>query len=477
MESIWGRTWRTETRPSLEKHIQADVAVIGGGMAGILTAWQLKQAGVKTVVLEAERIGGGQTRNTTAKITAQHGLFCYQWIKKKGEETARKYVKANQEAVEEYKRIIRERKIDCDFRISDAYVYSADVEQLKKEVEAAQKLGVSATLERELEIPVSGCGAVRFPGQAQFHPLKFITALARQLCVYEHTPVTKVKEHLAETAGGSVRADKIVLATHFPFINFPGMYFTRMHQERSYVLALEGAGKLKGMYIGAGKEDFSFRSYDRYILLGGEAHRSGENQEGGEYAALIESAKKMFPQSTVAACWSNQDCMTTDQIPFIGQYAEKYPYWFVATGFQKWGMSSSMVAARLLRDLLCGRKNEYAEIFAPSRFSAEEIPNLLKEGGKAVKGLTKRFFSLPHKTIAALEPGQGAIVETPQGKAGVYKTKTGEIHQVNPVCPHLGCALSWNPEEHSWDCPCHGSRFDGEGKWLNGPAQEGITRE
>lgn len=475
MESIWSRTWRGETWPSLERNIQADAAVIGGGIAGILTAWHLKQAGMKTVVLEAERIGGGQTKNTTAKITAQHGLFCHQFIEKKGEETARKYVKANQEAVEEYKRMIREQEIDCDFRISDAYVYSTDPEQLKKEVEAAQKLGVPATLEREVEIPVSCCGAVRFPEQAEFHPLKFIAALARQLCIYEHTPVTEVKEHLVKTTGGSVRADKIIIATHFPFINFPGMYFTRMHQERSYVLALEGAGKLKGMYIGTGEGALSFRQYDRYILLGGQAHRSGENQEGGEYEALINSAKAMFPQSTVAARWSNQDCMTTDQIPFIGQYAEKYPYWFVATGFQKWGMSSAMVAARLLRDLLCGGENEYAEIFAPSRFSTEEVPNLLKEGGQAVKGLTKRFFRLPQETIAALEPGHGAIVETAQGKAGVYKTEAGEIYQVDPVCPHLGCALSWNPEECSWDCPCHGSRFNYKGKLLNGPAQEGIT--
>lgn len=179
----------------------------------------------------------------------------------------------------------------------------------------------------------------------------------------------------------------------------------------------------------------------------------------------------------MSACWSNQDCVTTDHIPFIGQYTSEHPDWFVATGFQKWGMSSAMVSAMVLNDLICGIENEYAEIFAPSRFSAEEIPGILREGGKAVKGLTKRFFQVPCETIASMEPGHGAVSETPQGKVGVYKTETGKIYQVDAVCPHMGCELSWNPDECSWDCPCHGSRFDYEGNLLDGPAQRGIGYE
>lgn len=474
MESIWSKTWSRKKGPALNGEIQADVAVIGGGMAGILTAWYLKQSGVQVVVLEADRIGGGQTKNTTAKITAQHGLFCSRLIETKGEEVARNYVQANQTAVEAYKRMIREEDIDCDFRESDAYVYSQDEDKIRKEVEAAKILGIHASIENHLEIPVSYAGAVCFPGQAEFHPLKFIGALARQLTIYEDTMVTEIQDHLVKTTCGSVKADKIVIATHFPFINFPGMYFTRMHQERSYVLALSGAGKLNGMYIGNEQGMFSFRQYDQYILLGGRAHRTGENRTGGQYEALKESAKKMFPESKVSAYWSNQDCVTIDHLPFIGRYAAKHPNWFVATGFQKWGMSLSMVSARLLNDLICGIKNEYAEIFSPSRFSIKEIPGIMKEGGKAVKGLTKRFFQVPDETIASIEPGHGAVADTPQGKVGVYKTETGQIYQVDPTCPHLGCELSWNPEENSWDCPCHGSRFDYKGNLLNGPAQRGI---
>lgn len=477
MESIWSKTCERKKRHALERDIRAEVAVIGGGMTGILTAWYLKQAGVHAVVLEADQIGGGQTKNTTAKITAQHGMFCSTFLEKKGEERARNYVQANQAAVEEYKRIIREKDIDCNLTECDSYVYSSDRDKLKVEMEAARRLGIDAFLKEKMEIPVSCAGAVGFPGQAAFHPLKFLKALAEELTVYEDTPVTEVGENQVKTPRGNVRADKIIFAVHFPFLIFPGMYFARMHQERSYVIALETKEKLNGMYIGDGKETLSFRQYDKYILLGGQAHRTGENREGGRYEKLRTAAKEMYPQSQVAASWSAQDCMTADKIPFIGQYASDHPNWYVATGFQKWGMSSAMVSAMLLKDMICGIENPWAEVFAPSRFSAEEIPQLMKDGGKAVKGLTRRFFHLPEETAAELKRGHGAAVDTPQGKVGVYKTEEGRISQVDIVCPHMGCELTWNPDELSWDCPCHGSRFDWEGNLIDGPAQEGIAHE
>ena len=331
MDSIWSKTSKGKKRPSLEGDVRTDVAVIGGGMTGILTAWQLEQAGIHTVILEADQIGGGQTKNTTAKITSQHGMFCNRFLEKKGEEKAKNYVQANQDAVEEYKRIVREEGIDCDLTECDSYVYSSDKEKLRKETEA-----------------------VRFPHQASFHPLKFLEALARNLTVYEDTLVTEVRGHQVKTLCGSVKADKIIFAAHFPFINFPGMYFARMHQERSYVIALETEESLEGMYIGDGKESLSFRQYDKYLLLGGQAHRTGENRTGGQYEKLKKAAEEIYSQSQVTACWSAQDCITADRIPFIGGYSEERPDWYVATGFQKWGMSSAMVSAMLLRDMICG---------------------------------------------------------------------------------------------------------------------------
>ena len=405
MDSIWNKTCKREKRPALAGETRADVAVIGGGITGILTAWQLEQAGIHTVILEADQIGGGQTKNTTAKITSQHGMFCHRFLEKKGEEKARNYVQVNQEAVKEYNRIIMEEGIDCDLTECASYVYSSDGEKLRKETEAARKLGINASFEAHIEIPVSCAGAVIFPHQAAFHPLKFLEALARNLTVYEDTMVTEVRGHQVKTSCGSVRADKIIFAAHFPFINFPGMYFARMHQERSYVIALETEERLKGIYIGDGKETFSFRQYDKYLLLGGQAHRTGENPTGGQYEKLKKAAEEIYSQSQVTACWSAQ---------------------------------------------------------------------IIKDSGKAVKGLTKRFFHMPEETADRLLRGHGAMADTPQGKAGVYKTEEGKLCQVNIVCPHMGCELNWNPEELTWDCPCHGSRFDREGNLIDGPAKEGI---
>ena len=295
MESIWSKTCDRSKKPALNGNIETQTAVIGGGMAGILTAWHLQKAGIRTVVLEAGQVGGGQTKNTTAKITSQHGMFCHTFIEKKGKETAEKYVQANQRAVEEYKRIIREENIDCNLSETDAYVYSMDGEKLRQETEDAQSLGINASFETQIEIPVACAGAVRFPDQAQFHPLKFIEALSNSLTVYEDTPVSEVETeaegNVIRTSRGSVRAEKIVFATHFPFINFPGMFFARMHQERSYVLALENAGVLNGMYIGDGEDTLSFRQFDKYILLGGQGHRTGENRTGGCYERLKYSAE------------------------------------------------------------------------------------------------------------------------------------------------------------------------------------------
>lgn len=477
MESIWSKTCSIEERDVLRGDMDTEAVVIGGGITGILTAHQLEQAGMRTVVLEAERIGSGQTKGTTAKITAQHGMFCSSFLGKMGEEAARKYVQANLEAVKEYKKIISENGIECDLEEMDSYVYSKSEKKLKEEVEAACRLGAPASYEKEIEIPVECAGAVRFKDQAQFHPLKFLRAVSGKLKICEGSPVSEVTEHTVRTPCGSVHAEHIIFASHFPFVNFPGMYFTRMHQERSYVLALEGLDPINGMYIGDEEETLSFRQYQGYLLLGGQSHRTGKNKTGGKYEELREAAKTLYPSGGEAAAWSAQDCITADKVPFIGRYSAERPNWLVASGFQKWGMSSAMAAAMMIRDMICGKENPYQEVFAPDRLSVQEIPQILKDSGTAVKGLTKRFFHLPGDTVSMIPPGHGAIVAAGCGKVGVYKAEDEEIFQVDVVCPHLGCELVWNPDERTWDCPCHGSRFDYEGNLLEGPAQEDVHHE
>ena len=475
MESIWSQTCRLRQREALPGDMKTDIAVIGAGMAGILIASALQEAGRRVVVLEAERIAGGQTRNTTAKLTCQHGLLYEKLIRTLGEEKARQYAQANAAALMEYRRIIADRNIDCDLEQRDAWVYGSNAAQLWKEAEAAAALGLPATFVEETKLPFPTAGAVRFANQAQFHPLKFLQAISEPLTIYENTSVQSVEENQIITTRGRVQAEQIVFACHYPFVNFPGMYFARMHQERSYVIALENADPMDGMWIGAEQGAYSFRNYGPLLLLGGGGHRCGENSAGGRYDLLRQQAARWFPCSREVAHWSAQDCVTADSVPYIGPYAASRPNWFVATGFQKWGMTSSMVAAMLLRDRICGKENPWAEVFDPGRFDEKTLTGLAQESGQAVKGLAKQLFQIPAEAAKELPPGHGGIVFWKGKKLGVYKDESGGLWPVDIRCPHLGCQLEWNPDEHSWDCPCHGSRFDYRGKLISGPAQENIT--
>lgn len=480
MESIWSRSCQMKERGPLRDNIETEVAVVGAGMAGILTASVLQREGCRVVVLDAGRIAGGQTQNTTAKITSQHGMIYQKLIQTMGEEKARQYADANEQAVAAYKKWVAEEGIDCDFEEKSAYLYGDCTGQLQKEAEAAAALGLPASYveEREVPLPFPVGGAVRFEHQAQFHPLKFIKALADSLTVYENTAVRTVEGHHVLHAGdGSVKAEKIVFACHFPFVNFPGLYFARMHQERSYVLALKNAAQVDGIFIGAEENSYSFRNAGELLLLGGGNHRTGENKEGGRYEGLWQKARIWYPQCREVARWSAQDCMTPDSVPYIGRYAAGEPDWYVATGFQKWGMTTSMVAAMLLRDLIGGKKSPYEEAFDPGRFNVETVPGVATEGGQAVKGLVKRIFQIPAEAGETIPAGHGGIVLLNGEKCGVYKDRDGNLYAVDIRCPHLGCQLEWNPDEHSWDCPCHGSRFDYLGRWISGPAQENLKDE
>lgn len=476
MESIWSKTCQIKERSPLECNLETDVAVIGAGMAGILIAYALKQAGFQVVVLEANRIASGQTKNTTAKITAQHGLIYSRLIHALGAKRAAWYAEANQAAIHEYRHIIDSLEIDCDFEEQSAYLYGPDPGPLIAEADAARSLGLPASFTQHVRLPFPAAGAVRFDGQAQFHPLKFLRAVSEQLTIWEHTPVRSVKGPLIQTDRGTVRAEQIVLACHFPFINFPALYFSRMHQERSYVLALKHVPSVSGMMIGTDETGYSLRSCGDLLLFGGKGHRTGKNSSGGRYSALREQAKALFPDSQEVACWSAQDCVPVDGIPYIGRFSPSRPNWYVATGFQKWGMTSSMVSAMLLRDLICGKKNPWAAVFDPHRFSIQSLSGICLESGQAVQSLAKRAFQLPAQTAAKLPTGQGGIVFLNGEKVGVYKEPDGTVHAVNIRCPHLGCQLEWNPDELSWDCPCHGSRFNYCGQLISGPAQTNISR-
>lgn len=429
MKSIW----QAGMLPSFEKlegDAKTDVLVIGGGMAGLLCAHFLRQAGVDSLLVEAETICSGVTRNTTAKITAQHGLLYDQLLKGAGLEKARMYLEANQRALAQYKTLCG--NISCGFAEKDAYVYSLnDARKIDLELEALHKLGFKANFASRLPLPLEVAGAVRFPNQAQFDPLRFAAGLARGLRIYEHTRVIELGDHVAVTPGGTITAGKIIVATHFPFLNKHGGYFMKLYQHRSYVIALEGGPDVKGMYVDEAQNGLSFRNHAGFLLLGGGDHRTGKT--GGNWAELRDFAKLHYPDAPESCHWATQDCMSLDGVPYIGAYSKSTPDLLVATGFNKWGMTSSMVAAMLLSDLVRGVGNPFAAVFDPSRSVWK--PQLVLNGVESVVNL---------------------------------------LTPTKPRCPHLGCALKWNEVERSWDCPCHGSRFGEGGELLDNPANGNL---
>lgn len=430
MESLWKRETIVPSFVPLSGEIKTDVLIIGGGMAGVLCALFLQRAGVDYCLVEAGEIGSGVTGGTTAKLTVQHGLIYHKIEKKYGLEAAARYYRINREALEQYRLLCKE--IPCEFEEQDNYVYSTESRRsLEREAEVLEFIGADMVFREELSLPISTCGAVMFPKQAQFHPLKFLAGVTRGLHIYEHTKVLELQGKTVVTNRGTIHADKIIIATHFPMLNKHGMYFMKLYQHRSYVIGLKDAVKGNGMYVAEEKNGVSFRNAGELLLLGGGAHRTGK--PGGSYTELREWASLHYPRATETVHWATQDCMSLDSIPYIGPYSKRNEDLYVATGFNKWGMTSSMVAAVILSDMVLGKKNEYAGVFSPSRSMLGG--QLFLNMGEAVAGL----FSLSTKR-----------------------------------CPHMGCALKWNKAEHSWDCPCHGSRFDEDGCLLNNPANDGL---
>jgi glycine/D-amino acid oxidase-like deaminating enzyme len=431
MASIWSETSRLPQFTTLQENIHTDVLIIGGGMAGLLCAHKLQTAGIDYVLCESNTIGNGITKNTTAKITSQHGLIYHKLIKKYGTEKAKQYLDANQTALDEYRRLCAQ--IDCDYSEQDSYVYALNnLENLRQELSALKNLGFSAQYQKLLPIPFATAGAVRFSNQAQFHALKFLASIAKDLRIYEHTPIRELAPHTAKTDHAIISANKIIIATHFPFLNKHGSYFLKMYQHRSYCLALENAGHVGGIYVDQSKTGLSFRDHADLLLLGGGSHRTGK--KGGNWGELESFAARHYPNAKIRYRWATQDCITLDGVPYIGQYSTRTPDLYVATGFNKWGMTSSMVAANILTDLISGKGSPYADVFSPSR-------------------------SMLHLQLAV----------------NAFEAIKNLLSFSQKRCPHLGCALKWNPIEHTWDCPCHGSRFEENGKIIDNPATDDLN--
>lgn len=426
MESLWTAGSALPSFRQLDGDRRTEVLIIGGGITGILCAYMLNQAGIDYMLLEADRICCGITAKTTAKITYQHGLIYDKLIREFGHERAQLYLQANEAALDKFRELCR--GIDCGFEEKDSFVYSLhDPDKIERECIALDTLGRKADFFDSSPLPFPIAGAIRFQNQAQYNPLQFLSNIAQGLNIYEHTRVLELAPGLSKTAQGNVRADKIIVATHFPMLNKHGSFYIKQYQHRSYVIALENAQDVDGMYLDEDEKGLSFRNYQGLLLLGGGSHRTGK--VGGGWRELEGFARKHYPDSKEKFRWATQDCMTLDSVPYIGPFSRRTEGLYVATGFNKWGMTSSMLSAMLLRDMLLGKESLYAPVFSPSR-----------------------SIMRPHLAVNAFEAVSGLL--------------TPATHR----CPHLGCALKWNRQEHSWDCSCHGSRFTKEGKLLDNPA-------
>ena len=438
MDSIWKEGVKLPEFPELRENKKVDVLIIGGGMTGILCAHFLKERGVGYMLAEAGKICSGTTGNTTAKITAQHSLIYDKILKSRGLEAAAMYLHANLDAVEKFAELCE--GVDCDFERKTSYVYSSDsLRKLEKEADVLAKIGYYSELTDRTELPFPVAGAIAFNNQAQFNPLKFISHIAPGLKIRENTRIAEFRqnEKVENTAvtekGKTIAFKKAIFATHFPMNNKHGLYFLKLYQHRSYVIAIKGASKIHGMYVDEDKKGLSLRGYEDTLLIGGGSHRTGK--KGGDWQILRDFARRYYPDSKETAFWAAQDCMSLDGVPYIGPYSGNMPGCFVATGYNKWGMTSSMAAAMLLSDMVTERENPYAKVFSPSRSMIK--PQLFLNGCEAVKNLL-----------------------TPTTKR----------------CPHMGCALKWNMTEQTWDCPCHGSRFDKEGNVLDNPATGDLKK-
>lgn len=495
MKSLWLEENPIKKFHELEKDEKADVCIIGAGIFGISTAYYLSQNGYKVVLIERDKIASKVTGHTTAKITSQHGLIYHYLLDKYGIDFAKKYFNANQEAILEIEKIIQENNIDCDFERRINYVYTTNNEEIDKideEIKALNNITSNATLVDKTELPFQIIKGIELREQAQFNPIKYIKGLIKKLeenkvKIFENTICFDVKQdgdgYICYTQNNKIKSKYVVIATHYPFLNVPGMYFAKMYQSSSYVIGVDTKTDLfSGMYINIQAPIYSFRTAldkgKKILLLGGLDHKTGENVTYQDsYGKLEQKVKEWYPNAEIKYYWSTRDCITLDKIPYIGEFSNIMPNIFVGTGFNKWGMTSSNVASRIITDMIMERENEYIEIFKSTRVNPivnkEEVKNMVIQTTKSlvVDKLKKEKLNLDD-----IENETGGIIEENGEKIGIYKDTEGKIHAVKPICTHLGCLLNWNEADKTWDCPCHASRFDYTGKNIYNPALKDLEK-
>ena len=479
----------------LDDNLETDICIIGAGIFGITCGYYLSKLGFKVTILEKDFISSKTTGHTTAKITSQHGLFYDYLANSYSSAFAKDYLDVNEMAIKNIKNIIDNENINCDFEYQNSFVYTTKTEEIdiiKKEYNTLIDLGCKPELVTKTGLPFPIKIALCFKNQAQFNPVKYLAFLSKSILdndgeIYENTTAKDLKSDfdnlITFTDNNYIKSKYVIIATHYPFINFPGFYFTKMYQSSSYIIGVDTKNALfNGMYISAKDPIYSFRTAKfnnkDILLIGGRDHRTGKPSSYNDtYSKLETTAKKYYPDCEVLFRWNTRDCISLDKLPYIGTFAPNMPNVFVGTGFKKWGMTLSNVASNIVVDKIIGNNNKYEYLFKSSRLKPiknyDEFKNMIVESSNS---LLFNKLKRSNMDFSEIKNDSGSIIEINGKKVGIYKDKNGKIFAVKPICTHLGCLLSWNDIDKTWDCPCHGSRFNFDSKNLYDPAFKDLSR-
>lgn len=495
-ESYWRDSVRLPSFPRLTENLAADVTIVGGGITGITAACLLAKEGLQVVLLESSRILGGTTGHTTAKITAQHDVMYSKLIDQIGEEQARLYYQANDQALQFIRNRVEAKALDCVFSKEEAYIYTQsdqEIETLQQEWKAYEKLGIPGEYRETSPLPFPVKAALVMHNQAQFHPLRYLADLVDDFVqaggrIFEQTTAMDIdkgdRPRVITELGHEVSCSHVLIGSHFPFDDKTGWYFARMHAERSYVLGILTKREFPGgMYISVEQPKRSLRyttmeNGEKLVLVGGESHKTGQGIcTIKHYEALEQFGESAYGIRDIVYRWSAQDLDTLDNLPYVGRVTSGHPNILVATGYGKWGMTSGTAAALLTRDLILNRDNPYAELYSPSRFHANPgVMNAITQNADVAGHLVAGKLDIVRRNPEELKPDEGAHVAVNGHKAGAYRDSSGKLYLVDATCTHMGCEVEWNDGDRSWDCPCHGSRFSYTGEVLEGPAKEPLAR-
>lgn len=476
MESVWQK--HRKEYPGLEEDIERDVVVIGGGIAGYLAAFRLAETGREVALIEADRLFSGTTGRTTAKISCNQGNVYAELYRRYGLRAASLYYKSQLEGMRGYADLVKRYNISCDWAETDSYIFfSGDDSAFARTSEALRKIGAECEPVPKTEL-FKEARALKIGRQYLFDPLKFLEALPVRFEIYEHTRgvIIDAKNKIIRTDKAKITAKKIIVATHYPIINSHGGYFMKLRQSTSYTIAVKEKLTEK-MYLDEKEDGLSLRPYAGGTLIGGGDHRTGRIPQNGGFEKLEREVKERFGAENVTHRWCAEDVMTFDGMPMAGKYAANLDGVYVVTGFNKWGMTNAMVASSVLRDAVAGRENPYAEIFSPQRRMKGCLKAFLSNASENVKGLFLGYFRITAKTAADIPEGRGMIVRHNGKRRAVYRGRDGKLYVIGRMCPHMHCELRWNKNTDTWDCPCHGSRFDIYGNILSEPTVKACKRE